>query len=68
MASAATRPTIRKPLVFWLCVVVATVVGDEFTVLVLTWILLRAHEKHVFEEVCHAEEGLGIKGSADMYI
>jgi len=49
-------------------VVVATVVGDEFTVLVLTWILLRAHEKHVFEEVCHAEEGLGIKGSADMYI
>ena len=49
-------------------VAVAAVIADELSVLALIWVFFRAHEKHMFEEVSHAIEGLGVKGSADVHI
>ena len=49
-------------------IVVAAVVGNEFGVFVLTWVLLSAHEEHMLEEMSRAEEGLRVEGGADVNI
>ena len=45
-------------------IIVTTIVGDEFGVLVFVGILRRAHEKHVLKEMSSALERLWIKGTA----
>ena len=50
------------------CIVVAAVVANEFSVFVLTWVLLSAHEEHMLEEMSRAEEGLWVEGATDMNI
>ena len=38
-----------------------TIVANELTVLILTWILFSSHEEHVFEEMCGTVERLRVE-------
>ena len=48
------------------CVVVASIVCDELSVLVLRRVLLGAHKEHVLQEVSHAVKRFGVQGGANV--